>query len=124
MNLVFDSSAWQAYFGGGEKSFAVEKLLKENAGKILTTTANLYEIKYLSLREGREKADAAVAFVRNNAQIVPIDEYLAMAAAELRASHGLSAVDAFTLAASQAHGAKIVSADPHFAPFKKHLLKI
>ncbi len=124
MKLVFDSSAWQTYFEGGEKSFAVEKLLKENAGQILTTTANLYEVKYLALREGREKAEQAVAFVRSNAEIIPIDEYLAMQAAEFRSSHGLSAVDAFTLAAAVQFNAKIVSRDSHFAPFKKHVMKL
>ena len=124
MKLVFDSSAWLLYFEGKERSLAVEKLLKDNLGEIVTTAANLYEVKYLSLRNGRPAADAAVDFIRSNSEIIPVSEELALQAAELRASHGLSAVDAFTLAAAQNLGAKIVSADPHFAPFKKHLMKI
>lgn len=125
MKLVFDSNAWIEYLQGTEKSQAVEKFLSDYGNEIYTTAANLYEVKYLTLRdEGRQKAEDAVLFIKNHAEIILIDEELALNAAELRASHGLSAIDAFTLAAAQKLDAKIVSADPHFTPFKKHLLKL
>lgn len=125
MNLVFDSNAWISYFEGKEKSFVVERLIKENTGKIMTTAANLYEVKHLALRSGgRNAAEEAVAFIKNNSRIIPVDERLALHAAEIRASTGLSAIDAFTVAAAQLLNAKIVSGDAHFAPFKKQWMKI
>lgn len=124
MKVLFDSNAWMTYFEGGKKAEKVKKLLKANYGKILTTSANLYEVKYVLLRTGRGKAEQAEAFIKANSEIISIDEYVASEAAELRASKGLGAVDAFTMAAAQKLNAKIVSAYPHFKPFKKYLKKI
>ena len=124
MKLVFDSFAWIAFFTDEDKG-KVAELLKHNAGEIFTTAANFYEVSYRVFQEkGREKQLEALSFIKKYSEIIPISEEIAITASELRLSHGLSAIDAFTLAAGRHWKAKVVTGDPDFVKFGGEVIMI
>ena len=124
MELVFDSFAWLAFFFNEDKG-KVKQLLERNNGEIFTTSASLYEVYYrVHQRKGQKERDEAIAFIRGVSKILPITETVALCAGELRIRHGLSAIDAFTLAAAMGQGAKLVTGDPDFAEFKDENLML
>jgi len=114
---VIDSFAWLELFGGTQKGEKVKGVFKENTG-IATTAANYYEVYYrMEQKFGLAARKRAVRFIENNAQIIPIDNRIATGAAEIRLKEGLSAVDAFTLAAARMLNCKVVTGDKHFRDF-------
>ena len=118
MKLLFDTSAWLAIFFNQDTGKA-EQLLQKNPGEILTTAANLYEIYYKAAgKNGTDKAVISVSSVKNYSKILDVTEEIALEAAKLRLSHGVKAIDAFTLAASRLNNAKLVTADHDFDAFK------
>ena len=62
----------------------------------------------------QERALAAVAAMRR-AIIAPVDESLALEAADISLTHGLAMADSFIYATARRHGAKLVTADADFA---------
>ncbi|HIH19729.1 TPA: type II toxin-antitoxin system VapC family toxin [Candidatus Micrarchaeota archaeon] len=118
MELVFDSFAWLAFFFK-EDNGKVKQLLERNKGEIFTTSANLYEVYYrIHQRKGQKERDEAIAFIKGVSNLLPITESIALSAGELRIQHGLSAIDAFTLAAAREQDAKLVTGDLDFARLK------
>jgi predicted nucleic acid-binding protein len=57
---------------------------------------------------------AAVAAMRR-AAIAPVDESLALEAADISLAHGLAMADSLVYATARRHGAKLVTADADFA---------
>jgi predicted nucleic acid-binding protein len=60
-----------------------------------------------------ERAVQAVAALRR-ATIVPVDESLALEAADISLGHGLAMADSLVYATARRHGAKLVTADADF----------
>jgi len=60
-----------------------------------------------------ERALAAVAAMRR-AMIAPIDESLALEAADISLRHGLAMADSLIYATARRHGARLVTADTDF----------
>ena len=60
-----------------------------------------------------ERALTAVAAMRR-AVIAPVDESLALEAADISLRHGLAMADSFIYATARRYGAKLVSADADF----------
>ncbi|MBI5224428.1 PIN domain-containing protein [Candidatus Micrarchaeota archaeon] len=116
MKLVFDSFIWLSFFKNESTSGKIKALLEDDANQIFSTSANIYEV-YYRLSEDSGKADLLVAlsFIKDNSQILPIDEYLAILAAELRLKYHLSAIDAFTYAAAKQLNARLVTGDKDFS---------
>ena len=118
MKLLVDSSAWLEFFLGQDKANKILKLMEGNKEGLYTTTANYYEVYHIVTKDfGPKKREEALAVIKDNATLLTITEAIAREAAEIRLEHGLSAVDAFTLAASRLANAKVLTADSDFKKF-------
>jgi len=74
----------------------------------------VYEVYKVVRRDlSEERALAAVAALRR-ATIVPVDESLALEAADVALERGLAMADAIVFATAQRHGATLVTGDSDF----------
>ena len=125
MNLVLDSFAWMEFFKGTTRGRKVLELLGCADNRFYTTTGNYYEIYYRLTQEcGKIKMEEALAYIRHNTTLLDITEELARMAGEIRLKEGLSAIDAFTLAAARANNAKVVTGDRDFSRFKEEIIPV
>jgi predicted nucleic acid-binding protein len=83
-------------------------------GDLLVPTVVIYEVyKFLRREVSEEWAQRAVARMRK-AQIIPLDDSLAMEAAEASLEHRLPFADAVVFATARRFEAVLVTADRHF----------
>ena len=74
----------------------------------------IYEVYKVIRRDlSEERALEAVAALRR-ATIAPVDESLALEAADLSLAHGLAMADSLVYATARRHGATLVTADADF----------
>ncbi len=74
----------------------------------------LFEVYKVIQRDlSEERAIAAITAMRR-AEIVPVDEYLALAAAEISLEHGLAMADSFIYATARRTKAELVTGDADF----------
>ena len=74
----------------------------------------IYEVYKVIRRDlSEERALEAVAALRR-ATIAPVDESLALEAADLSLTHGLAMADALVYATARRHGAALITADADF----------
>lgn len=74
----------------------------------------IYEVYKVIRRDlSEEQALAAVALMRR-ATIAPLDDSLALEAADLVLAHGLAMADAIIYATARRHGATLVTGDADF----------
>jgi uncharacterized protein len=69
--------------------------------------------KWLTREVGEDKADRVIAFTET-CVVADLDTPIALAAAEVCASHGLATADAIIYATARAHGADLLTCDGHF----------
>ena len=125
MNVMVDSFAWMEFFKGTERGKKVLNILHDEDNRIYTTVANYYELYYrLTQEQGPSKRDEALAFIKDRSRLMDITEEVARGAAEIRLIEGLSAIDAFTLAAARLVGGKVLTGDRDFDKFKDEIIKI
>lgn len=111
---VVDSCGWLSYLKGDSLAKAYEALLEED-GDLIVPTVVLYEVFKVMCRDGSEQtAREAVARMRQ-AEVVVLDESLALYAADLSLDLRLSMADAMVYATAQARDALLVTSDVHFA---------
>lgn len=78
------------------------------------STIELYEVYKVVRRDvSEERAIEAVAAMQR-ATIVPVDESLALEAADLSLGHGLAMADALVYATARRYGAKLITGDADF----------
>jgi predicted nucleic acid-binding protein len=74
----------------------------------------IYEVYKVIRRDlSEERAVEAVTALRR-ATIAPVDESLALEAADLSLAHGLAMADSLVYATARRHGAKLITADADF----------
>ena len=74
----------------------------------------MYEVYEVIRRDlSEERAVEAVSALRR-AQIVPVDESLALEAADVSLEHGLAMADSIVYATARRHGATLVTGDADF----------
>ena len=74
----------------------------------------IYEVYKVIRRDlSEERAVEGVSALRR-AAIAPVDESLAVEAADLSLAHGLAMADSIVYATARRHGATLVMADPDF----------
>ena len=124
--FIVDSWAWVEYFEGTEIGKTVKKFVEDEGKTLLTSSLTIAEIvsKFL-----RKKVDPHIALngIRNLSKILDIDMQTAAFAGELHAEikqkiSDFGLADAFVLAASRIHKAKILTGDPHFKGFPEAIL--
>jgi predicted nucleic acid-binding protein len=110
---VIDSVGWIEFFGGGSLAPHYRALIREQSD-VLTPTIVMYEVyKRIALLFGENSAKEAVAAMAGTL-VVPLDDTLALLAAQLAAKHKLPMADAIVYATGRQLGADVVTSDKHF----------
>lgn len=110
---VVDSSGWIEYLTGTELGATFREYVTRP--DLLVPTIVMYEVYKLMRRQrGAEPAELAVAELKQ-AQVVELDEALALLAAEVSLDHRLAMAAAVVYATAAYHQAELVTSDKHMA---------
>jgi predicted nucleic acid-binding protein len=81
---------------------------------LLVSTVEIYEVYKVIRRDLSEERALEAVSVMRRATIEPLDESLALEAADVALAHGLAMADAVVYATARRHGATIVTGDADF----------
>jgi len=116
---LVDSCGWIEYFGGGPLAAKYESYVaKASRETHYTSTIVIYEVFRKIAKLDERKALEACAAIISSTNVVPVDENLALLAADTGAKHGLSMADAIIKATADFCGARIVTADEHLGKLR------
>ena len=108
--IVVDSCGWLEWFTDGELAGEYEKYLADS-DNILLPAIVLYEVYKILKREvGEEKALLSAGYMKRS-RIIPLDEVLALSAADIALQDGLTMADAIVVATARANHCDIVTSD-------------
>ena len=111
--VLVDSFGWIQFFGNKAGADRYEPYL-DRLESLLVPTVVLYEVlKKIYTNWGDLEAQKFLSRALR-AQVVPFDEYLAIAAVQVSVTHKLAMGDAIIYATAQKFGAELVTSDPHF----------
>lgn len=115
MKLLIDSSVWLEYFAGGPKAGKFEKYFKP-PNKIILPSIVSYEVfkKIKSLKGENAAVSILAQMERVAACIIPVDQSLAVNAADLSLQFKIPMADAMIYSSALSVGADIVTMDAHF----------
>ena len=112
MTLV-DSSGWIEHLTDGPLADAYAEYV--SAPDLLVPSIVLYEVYKLLCREISEQVALEAAARLKSARLVPLDDHLALEAADLSLEHGLAMADAVVYATARHYDALLVTSDADFA---------
>lgn len=108
--IIVDSCGWLEWFADGKLADSYEKYLIDQDSLIVPTII-LYEVyKVLKRDVGEEKALLAVGYMKTSL-VIPLDETLAIASADIAFRGHLAMADAIIVATALAHQCDIISSD-------------
>jgi predicted nucleic acid-binding protein len=108
--IIVDSCGWLEWFTDGKLADSYEKYLVDQ-NNILMPSIILYEVYKILKREiGEENALLAAGYMKISHGI-PLDETLALAAADVALRENLAMADAIILAAAHSNNCKIITSD-------------
>lgn len=108
--IIVDSCGWLEWFSDGKLAGEYEKYLAD-PDSLLIPAIILFEVyKVLKREVGEEKALLAAGYMKNS-PVLPIDETLALAAADIALKDNLAMADAIIVAAARATDCKIITSD-------------
>lgn len=111
--VVVDSSGWIEFFTDGPKGGTYARYLKVPES-VLTPVVVVYEVyKKIKRERGEEVAKLCLAQLEKT-QVIPINQDLALLAADLSLEFSLPMADSFVLATARSFGAQLVSSDSDF----------
>ena len=111
--ILVDSSGWIEYLAARPRADDFARYI-EGDEPLLTSAIQVYEIYKVVRRDiSEERAIASVAALRATT-VEPLDESLALEAADISLEHGLAMADAIIFATARRHRADIVTADADF----------
>lgn len=111
--ILVDSSGWIEYLADRPKADAFAPYL-EGRERLLISAIEVYEIYKVIRRDLSEESAIEAIAALERAEIIPVDQSLALEAADLAVEHGLAMADAIIYATATRHGASIVTADTDF----------
>ena len=101
---------WLEWFADGQLAGRYEKYLADQ-DNILVPAIVLYEVyKVLKRDVGEEKALLAVGYMKN-ASVIPLDETIALAAADIALRESLAMADAIIVATAHSNNCTIITSD-------------
>jgi predicted nucleic acid-binding protein len=109
---LLDSFAWIEYFMGSERGSKVKDYV-EGEYPLYTPSICLTEIKSRYLREGKDPS-SRINFIIERSFVIPLDEKIALLAADAKQSHKLHTIDAVIYATAQQKSLRLVTGDQHF----------
>ena len=108
--VIVDSCGWLEWFTDGRLANKYQGYLADQ-DNLLVPAIILYEVYKILKREvSEEKALLAVGYMKNS-PIIPLDETLALAAADIALQESLAMADAIIVAVSRSHNCTIISSD-------------
>lgn len=108
--IIVDSCGWLEWFTDGQLADKYKQYLADPEN-ILMPAIILYEVyKVLKRDVGEEKALLAAGYMKNS-PVIPFDDTLALAAADIALQDNLAMADAIIVATSRAHNCRIISSD-------------
>jgi uncharacterized protein len=108
-----DSSGWLEYVTDDSKAAAFGHYLEGEASVVVPSVV-VYEVyKHLAKHRGRTLADRFMSQALHR-RVVPMDETIALAAANASLDHRLATVDAIVYATARVCQAQLVTANTHF----------
>ena len=108
--VIVDSCGWLEWFTDGNLADKYRKYL-EDQENLLMPAIVLYEVYKILKREvNEEKALLAVGYMKNS-PVIPLDETLALSAADIALQENLAMADAIIVATSRLHNCTIISSD-------------
>jgi predicted nucleic acid-binding protein len=111
--IVIDSSGWIEFFTDGVLADEYAARMRNLAG-VITPVIVLYEVyKRLKRELGEDDAIVAVSAMQRST-VVPLDQELALTAADLSLEHSLAMADAIVLATARRYRAELITSDRDF----------
>ena len=108
--IIVDSCGWLEWFTDGKLAEQYKEYLADS-GNILMPAIIIYEVYKILKREvSEEKALLAVGLMKKS-KIIPFDDNIAIAAADIGLHEKLAMADAIIVATAQAHNCQIISSD-------------
>ncbi len=108
--VIVDSCGWLEWFTDGSLADKYQEYLADQ-DNLLVPAIILCEVYEILKREvGEEKALLAVGYMKDS-PIIPLDETIALAAADIALQESLAMVDAIIIATSIFHSCTIISSD-------------
>ncbi len=110
---IVDSCGWLEWFTNGHLAESYGKYL-EPSENLLVPVVILYEVYKILKREiGEEKSLPAIGYMKNSL-IVPIDDILALKAADIALENRLAMADAMVYATSVTYSCPLYTSDVDF----------
>ncbi|MFH1256239.1 MAG: type II toxin-antitoxin system VapC family toxin [Candidatus Diapherotrites archaeon] len=115
-NVLVDSSVWIEFFAGGPKAKkAAEIIGRAQKSAYKTPSLVLFEVyKKIKKELSEQKASEAIAYIIDATEIIPLNERIAVHAAEISLAHSLSMADSVIKATAEITGSEIKTKDSHF----------
>lgn len=108
--IIVDSCGWLEWFTDGKLANKYQKYLADQEN-LLVPAIILYEVYKILKREvDEEKALLAVGYMENS-PVIPLDEILALSAADIALQENLAMADAIIVATSRLYNCTIISSD-------------
>ena len=108
--IIVDSCGWLEWFTDGKLANKYRKYLADQEN-LLMPAIILYEVYKILKREvNEEKALLAVGYMKNS-PVIPLDETLALSAADIALQENLAMADAIIVATSRRYNCTIISSD-------------
>ena len=108
--IIVDSCGWLEWFTDGKLADKYKEYLAA-PDNLLMPAIILYEVyKVLKREAGEEKALLAAGYMQNS-PVVPLDDTIALAAADIALQEKLAMADAIIVAISRAHNCRIITSD-------------
>ena len=108
--IIVDSCGWLEWFADGKLADRYERYLVDQ-DNILMPAIILYEVYKILKREvGEEKALLAAGYMKNST-VIPLDEVLALAAADVALQERLAMANAIIIAIARSNNCKVVTSD-------------
>ncbi len=116
---VYDTRFFVDSFYSKDESL-LKKIRAHRARKRYVSAIVIHEVYNLAIkREGRETAKNQVAHLKEEFEVVPVDDQIAQISAELRHKYNLSMGDSMIAATAFVLKATCISDDPHFEQIKE-----
>lgn len=120
---VIDSSGWLEYFIGGKLCKNYFKYINSTES-IWTPSLVVYEV-YKKIAREKSEAEGILVITHIETQskeIIPLDDHLALFAADVSIKHKLAMADAIIYATTLQQEATLVTSDKHFRELENVIL--
>jgi predicted nucleic acid-binding protein len=111
--ISIDSYGWIERFGGGPKRAQYNRVIDSvSPSEILTSAVTVYEVYKKAKSPRGEHAALEDVAALGHTQVVPVDQEIALSAADYSLEHGLHFSDALIYATARRHHAELYTSDP------------